>query len=87
MADRTAPTRATPDRKGSGRPRWGDLTSRQKARVLVLAALQLSLAASAWLDLATRPRGQVNGNKGTWAAVIAINFFGPILYFWKGIRR
>lgn len=55
--------------------------------MLVLASLQLSLAASAWVDLATRPRGQVNGNRGTWAAVIAINFFGPILYFWKGIRR
>ncbi|MHA7287057.1 hypothetical protein ACX80I_12305 [Arthrobacter sp. MDT3-44] len=87
MVDRTAPARRTHGRKGSGRKRWSDLTGRQKAGVLVLASVQLSLVASAWADLATRPRDQVNGNKGTWAAVIPVNFFGPILYFWKGIRR
>jgi hypothetical protein len=82
MPDRTALTRTTP-----GRKRWGDLTDRQKAGVLVLASVQLSLVASAWADLATRPRDEVNGNKGMWAAVIPVNFLGPILYFWRGIRR
>jgi hypothetical protein len=47
----------------------------------------LSLAATAWVDLARRPRDQVNGPKGAWAAVIAVNFVGPISYFAFGRRR
>lgn len=66
---------------------WGDFTDKQKAVVLSLASVQLSLAVAAWADLAARPKSQVNGNKGTWAAVIAINVIGPVLYFWRGIRR
>jgi len=39
------------------------------------------LAATAWADLASRPAEQVNGSKAKWAAIIAINFFGPFAYF------
>ncbi|WP_052273951.1 PLD nuclease N-terminal domain-containing protein [Arthrobacter sp. L77] len=84
MADRKASTHHS---KKAARKRWSDLTDGQKARVLVLGALQLSLAAFAWMDLATRPRDTVNGSKGMWALIIAINFVGPVAYFWKGIRR
>jgi hypothetical protein len=66
--------------------RWEDATRAEKALVVVLVSAQLSLAASAWSDLASRPAAQVNGSKRTWAAVIAINFVGPLLYFWKGRR-
>jgi hypothetical protein len=55
--------------------------------VLVLASIQLSLAATAWADLATRPAGSVNGGKPRWALIIAINFVGPIAYFRWGRRR
>jgi hypothetical protein len=46
----------------------------------------VSLAVSAWADLAERPAEQVNGRKRRWAAIIAINFVGPVLYFTRGRR-
>lgn len=67
--------------------RWADLTERQKTLVLVGASVQLSLAATAWTDLARRPASQVNGSKALWAAVIGVNFLGPIAYFTRGIRH
>lgn len=67
--------------------RWTDLTSGQQAAVLTLASVQLSLAVTAWMDLATRPAGKVTGRKAVWAAIIAVNFVGPALYFVKGIRK
>ena len=65
---------------------WADLTPRQQTAVLVLGSVQLSLAATAWADLATRPAEQVTGSKLRWALVIAINFFGPLAYFRWGRR-
>ena len=54
-------------------------------RVLLLAAtVQLSLATFAWTDLAHRPAELVRGPKPVWAAIIAINFFGPIAYLAVG---
>ena len=69
------------------RKHWSDLTDRQKTALLVAASVQLSLAATAWVDLARRPSDQVNGPKAAWAAVIAVNFVGPISYFTLGRRR
>lgn len=69
------------------RRRWSDLSSRQQAVVLTLASVQLSLAATAWSDLATRPAASVNGSKARWAFIIAINFFGPLAYFRWGRRQ
>ncbi len=66
--------------------RWRDLTPAQKAVVGTLASVQLSLAAAAWTDLAKRPAAQVNGPKALWAALIGVNFIGPLLYFRKGRR-
>lgn len=67
--------------------RWQDFTPAQQAGLLVTASVQLSLAVSAWADLAARPADQVNGRKAVWAAVIAINVVGPLTYFTKGRRR
>ncbi len=66
--------------------RWSDLSDRQQAVILVAASVQLSLAAAAWADLATRPATLVNGRKGVWAAVIGVNFLGPIAWFRWGRR-
>jgi hypothetical protein len=60
---------------------WADLTSKQQTAVLVLGSIQLSLAATAWVDLARR------GRKGLWAVVIAVNWIGPLSYFRWGRRR
>jgi hypothetical protein len=69
------------------RRRWRELSPREQTVVLTLASVQLSLAATAWADLATRPAAQVNGSKVRWAFVIAINFVGPLAYFLRGRRR
>lgn len=66
--------------------RWNDLTDTQKTFLLTLISVQVSLAATAWADLASRPAAKVQGSKGNWAAIIAINFIGPILYFTRGRR-
>jgi hypothetical protein len=68
------------------RHRWQDLTSRQRALVVVLGSVQLSLAATAWADLATRPAEQVNGSKLRWALLIAVNWVGPLAWFRWGRR-
>ena len=69
------------------RQRWSDLTPGQKTAVLLLASVQLSMAASAWADLARRPAASVNGSKAWWAGIIAVNFLGPLAYFRWGRRR
>lgn len=66
--------------------RWDELPASRKVLTMLGVAVQVSLAVSAWTDLAQRPAAQVNGPKPRWAAVIAINFVGPLLYFWKGRR-
>jgi hypothetical protein len=68
------------------RTRWADLTDRQRTIVLTLASIQLSLGATAWADLARQPADQVNGRKAVWAAIIAVNFVGPLSYFRWGRR-
>jgi type IV secretory pathway VirB2 component (pilin) len=64
--------------------RWDDASTVVKVLIMVLTAVQVSLAVSAWTDLAQRPADQVNGAKRRWAAIIAINFIGPMLYFARG---
>ena len=66
--------------------KWSDLSARAKTVILTLASVQISLAATAWADLVSRPPDQVNGRKAKWAAIIAINFFGPFAYFRWGRR-
>jgi hypothetical protein len=69
------------------RKRWSDLSDREKTAVLVVASVQISLAATAWVDLARRPAELVRGPKPAWALAIAVNFVGPIAYFTVGRRR
>ncbi len=73
--------------RGMGRSRrWDELPVSGKVLVMALTAVQVSLAVSAWADLAERPAEQINGSKKKWAAIIAVNFIGPILYFRRGRR-
>ena len=67
--------------------KWSDLTKGQQTAVLVAGSVQLSLAATAWADLARRPASEVNGSKAKWAAIIAVNFVGPIAYLTRGRVR
>lgn len=61
--------------------RWSDMSTAQRAGLLVAMAVQISLAGSAWADLARRPAAQVNGSKARWGALIGVNFVGPLAYF------
>ena len=66
---------------------WSDLTPQERTGMVVAASVQLALAAAAWTDLARRPAELVRGPKLVWAALIAVNFVGPIAYFVVGRRR
>lgn len=70
-----------------GRRRWRDLSRPQKTALSVTAVVQFGLAAAAWTDLARRPPAQVRGPKWRWAALIAVNFAGPVAYFRWGRKR
>ena len=67
--------------------RWADLTGKQRAALVAASSVQVALAVAAWTDLARRPASQVNGSKVRWAAVIAVNFIGPVAYFRWGRRQ
>lgn len=63
------------------------MSTGQQVIVLTLASIQVSLAVTAWTDLARRPSARVRGGKAKWAGIIAINVIGPVLYFTRGIQR
>jgi hypothetical protein len=65
---------------------WSDMATGQKVATVLLGTVQFALAALAWSDLAKRTANEVNGPKKVWAAVIAVNWVGPIAYFIKGRR-
>lgn len=67
--------------------KWSDLSPGQRRLIVLLGSLQVSLAVSAWVDLARRRADQVNGPKPVWAAVIALNTVGPLSYFRWGRKR
>jgi len=67
--------------------KWSDLSSRRQTGMVIGGLIQLALAATAWADLARRPADQVNGPKGLWAVLIAVNFIGPLSYFVFGRTR
>jgi hypothetical protein len=64
--------------------KWSDLTSGQRQAMIALGVVEVALAGAAYVDLLRRPADQVDGSKGTWAAIIAINIVGPIAYFTRG---
>jgi hypothetical protein len=66
---------------------WSNLSTAEQIGIAVGAGAQIALAATAWIDLARRPREQVRGSKSTWAALIAVNFIGPISYLTIGRKR
>ena len=53
---------------------------------MLAVSIEISLAVSAWADLAERPPELVNGSKTKWATVIGIVFVGPIMYYVRGRR-
>lgn len=72
--------------KKNKKPTWSELSTGKKAGVVAMGTAQMALAATAWRDLAKRSAAEIRGRKGIWAAIIAINWVGPIAYFIRGRR-
>ena len=66
---------------------WSTMSDRSKTLTLMAACLQISLAVTAWTDLARRPAEDIDGPKALWAVAIGISFVGPIAYFTIGRRH
>lgn len=60
--------------------RWNDLTDRQRAAILVAVSVELSLTATALVDLVRRPGVQVRGPKALWALGCLVQPVGPVAY-------
>ena len=63
---------------------WKEMAAWQKAGALTLISVQISLLASALVDIRCRPAAEIRGNKWIWTGVSFINFVGPISYFLFG---
>ena len=63
---------------------WKEMAPWQKASALVMISVQVSLLASALVDIRRRPAEEIRGNKWLWTGVSFINFVGPISYFLFG---
>lgn len=78
---------SSPGADRATRRRWADLSPAERRVVTGAAVVQGALATTAWCDLAHRQADQVRGPKAVWAAVIAVNFAGPLAYFrWGRLR-
>lgn len=69
------------------RQKFSDLSPNRRRVILAAGAVQILLATTAWWDLARRPADRVHGPKSLWAAIIALNFAGPLAYFRWGRAR
>ena len=66
--------------------KWSELSSSQKAGVVVVGAIEVVLTALAMKDLASRPAVQVRGPKWLWSLVCLVQPVGPIAYLALGRR-
>lgn len=67
--------------------RWQDLSTGQRAAVVVASVVELSLTTVALVDLARRPADQVRGSKVAWALGCFVQPVGPVAYLRFGRRR
>ena len=69
--------------------KWGDLTAREKAPLVLRGIVQFALLAAALTDIYRRPAEEIKGSKWLWSATAFVNFMGigPIAYFAFGRKR
>ena len=67
--------------------KWEDLSASQRAAVVLLGALQISLLAAALFDIRKRSADEITGSKRLWTVVVFINYIGPLAYFLFGRKR
>ncbi len=66
--------------------KWHDLTTRTRVTLMLAAVVELTMATTAWADLAVRPKTHLNGSKPMWAALIGVSFVGPVAYAVCGVH-
>ena len=73
---------------GMARPkkRWSDLSTRARAALIGLGAVEVALLGAALVDLRRRPASEVRGPKPAWVAASFVNIVGPLAYFAFGRR-
>lgn len=59
---------------------------KQRAGILMLAAMEFSLKLAAARDISRRPAAQIRGRKFAWRLALLINTIGPVSYFCFGRR-
>jgi Phospholipase_D-nuclease N-terminal len=69
---------------GKRRRSWRDLSSTQKALVVLGGAAEAVVTAVAARDLATRDPAQVRGPKAAWVPLLVVQPFGPVAYLFFG---
>jgi hypothetical protein len=55
---------------------WRDLTTREKASLVLRGIVQFALLAAAIEDIYRRPGEEINGSKWLWSAVALVNLMG-----------
>ena len=69
------------------RKRWEDLSTPQKASIILFGMVQIVLLVAALLDIRKRPVEEITGgNKRIWMMIAFVNYIGPIAYFLFGRR-
>ena len=66
--------------------RWEDLSSGQRAAVVLASTVEVVLTTVALVDLACRPSRQVRGTKLRWVLLCFVQPVGPIAYLTLGRR-
>lgn len=65
-----------------GNRKWADMSPAQKTVMLTMISVEVSLTATALVDLVRRPADQVHGRKGVWALALFVQPVGPVAYLW-----
>ncbi len=66
---------------------WNDFSSGQKAAMIVMGLIQVTLLIAAQRDIGRRRDSEINGSKGMWRALAFVNFVGPLSWFVFGRKR
>jgi hypothetical protein len=66
--------------------RWEDLSPAARRGIVAAGVVQLTLFATAQLDLHRRAPREVRGQKRWWRLALFVNFLGPLAYFAYGRR-
>lgn len=67
--------------------RWSQLGTGQQVALVVAAAVEVALTATALVDLSRRPASQVRGPKPAWVIGSFVQPVGPMAYLAFGRRR